>query len=414
MQQFDNQIINKKISESKFFLRSLSLDYKNNFINIEKKITAEIEEIENLIKNNKKIIPEIYYQQIVSNSIDNNLVNLVKKRGCVIIRNVFDRKQVEFWNDELANYIEKNNYFEDQKEKAGLDKYFSDLKSGKPQIFGLYWSKPQIEVRQSKNMALAKTWLNKLWINKFNGKTIFLPDKELVYADRVRRREAGDSSLGLSPHCDAGSVERWIDAAYQKIYEPIFSDNFENYDPFDAKYRDKTKEIPSPAVSHVFRTFQGWTALTEQGPSDGTLQLIPIAKSMAYILTRPLLEDVSINSLCGSMPARALSVNAQYHSLLLRALLSIPKVYPGDTVWWHPDVVHAVENQHKGNNYSNVIYVGSTPYCQKNLSYALKQSKKFLEGQSPPDFAAEDYEVNYEERATIDDLTELGKKQMAL
>ena len=414
MQQFDNQIINKKISESKFFLRSLSLDYKNNFINIEKKITAEIEEIEYLIKNNKKIIPEIYYQQIVSNSIDNNLVNLVKKRGCVIIRNVFDRKQVEFWNDELANYIEKNNYFEDQKEKAGLDKYFSDLKSGKPQIFGLYWSKPQIEVRQSKNMALAKTWLNKLWINKFNGKTIFLPDKELVYADRVRRREAGDSSLGLSPHCDAGSVERWIDAAYQKIYEPIFSDNFENYDPFDAKYRDKTKEIPSPAVSHVFRTFQGWTALTEQGPSDGTLQLIPIAKSMAYILTRPLLEDVSINSLCGSMPARALSVNAQYHSLLLRALVSIPKVYPGDTVWWHPDVVHAVENQHKGNNYSNVIYVGSTPYCQKNLSYALKQSKKFLEGKSPPDFAAEDYEVNYKERATIDDLTELGKKQMAL
>jgi len=414
MQQFDNQIINKKISESKFFLRSLSLDYKNNFINIEKKITAEIEEIENLIKNNKKIIPEIYYQQIVSNSIDNNLVNLVKKRGCVIIRNVFDRKQVEFWNDELANYIEQNNYFEDQKEKAGLDKYFSDLKSGKPQIFGLYWSKPQIEVRQSKNMALAKTWLNKLWINKFNGKTIFLPDKELVYADRVRRREAGDSSLGLSPHCDAGSVERWIDAAYQKIYEPIFSDNFENYDPFDAKYRDKTKEIPSPAVSHVFRTFQGWTALTEQGPSDGTLQLIPIAKSMAYILTRPLLENVSINSLCGSMPARALSVNAQYHSLLLRALVSIPKVYPGDTVWWHPDVVHAVENQHKGKNYSNVIYVGSTPYCQKNLSYAIKQSKNFLKGKSPPDFAAEDYEVNYKGRATIDDLTELGKKQMAL
>ena len=414
MQQFDNQIINKKISESKIFLRSLSLDYKKNFINIKKKITAEVEEVEKSIKENKKIIPEIYYQQIVSNSIDNNLVNLVKKRGCVIIRNVFDRKQVEFWNDELANYIEKNNYFEDQKEKAGLDKYFSDLKSGKPQIFGLYWSKPQVEVRQSKNMALAKTWLNKLWINKFNGKTIFLPDKELVYADRVRRREAGDSSLGLSPHCDAGSVERWIDAAYQKIYEPIFSDNFENYDPFDAKYRDKTKEIPSPAVSHVFRTFQGWTALTEQGPSDGTLQLIPIAKSMAYILTRPLLEDVSINSLCGSMPARALSVNAQYHSLLLRALVSIPKVYPGDTVWWHPDVVHAVENQHKGNNYSNVIYVGSTPYCQKNLSYALKQSKKFLEGKSPPDFAAEDYEVNYKERATIDDLTELGKKQMAL
>ena len=39
---------------------------------------------------------------------------------------------------------------------------------------------------------------------------------KLVYADRVRRREPGDDTLGLSPHCDAGSVERWIDKAYQK------------------------------------------------------------------------------------------------------------------------------------------------------------------------------------------------------
>ena len=197
-------------------------------------------------------------------------------------------------------------------------------------------------------------------------------------------------------------------------YKKFYQNNFENYDPFNAKYRNQTEEIPSPAVSHVFRTFQGWAALTEQGPFDGTLQLIPIAKAMAYILTRPLLQDVAENSLCGSLPAKALSVNSEFHSLLLRGLVSIPKVYPGDTVWWHPDVVHAVEDQHKGKNYSNVIYVGSTPYCQKNLDYAKKQSVSFLKGKSPPDFAAEDYEVNYYGRATIDNLTLLGKKQMAL
>ena len=54
MQQFDNIIINKKISESKIFLRSLSLDYKKNFINIKNKISEEVKEIENLIKNKKK------------------------------------------------------------------------------------------------------------------------------------------------------------------------------------------------------------------------------------------------------------------------------------------------------------------------------------------------------------------------
>ena len=83
-------------------------------------------------------------------------------------------------------------------------------------------------------------------------------------------------------------------------------------------------------------------ALTEQGPGDGTLQLIPIAKSMAFILTRALMDDVGETDLCGSKPARALSVYPTYHSMLLRGLVSIPKMNAGDTVWWHPDVVHAV------------------------------------------------------------------------
>ena len=41
--------------------------------------------------------------------------------------------------------------------------YFSELKSGKPQIFGLYWSKPQVEIRQSIELDKVKRWLNKLW-----------------------------------------------------------------------------------------------------------------------------------------------------------------------------------------------------------------------------------------------------------
>ncbi len=169
-----------------------------------------------------------------------------------------------------------------------------------------------------------------------------------------------------------------------------------------------------PAVAHVFRTYQGWTALTEQGPNDGTLQLIPIAKGMAYILTRALLDDVPENELCGSKLGKALSVNKDYHALLLEGLVSIPKMKPGDTIWWHPDVVHAVEDKHLGKNYSNVVYVGSTPYCKKNLEYTLKQSKKFLEGKSPPDFAPEDYEINYKDRVKLENLSNLAKKQLAL
>ena len=408
----DIKNIEQLIKEEKKILRSKSKNYRENFSKIENFIEKEIVQIENLKKSAENIIPEINFKDLSDNLSE--FKNELKKRGCVIIRDVFDDTLMHQMNKDLESYIEENNYYEDQKKKADIDKYFSDLQSGKPQIFGLYWSKTQVNIRQSKELDIVKKWLNKLWINEHDGETIFDPNHELVYADRVRRREPGDKTLGLSPHCDAGSVERWVDKGYQGVYEKIFSDNFSEYDPFNAAYRNTTQEIESPAVSHVFRTFQGWVALTEQGPGDGTLQLIPLAKSMAFILTRALLDDVDENDLCGSKPARALSVNSKYHSLLLRGLVSIPKMNAGDTVWWHPDVVHGVEDHHTGKGYSNVAYVGSTPHCKKNLAYAKKQSIKFLEGKSPPDFAPEDYEVNYKNRADISDLTPLGKKQLAL
>ena len=400
------------IAKLKSKLKDYSKDYKENFNKIEKYIKSEIEEISKLKASKKSIIPEISFNQI--NERNTKFIESIKKRGCVIVRDVFENLTIERLNNDLEKYIEENNYYDDQKKKYGLDKYFSDLKSSKPQIMGLYWSKAQMEIRHSENMLKVKKWLNNLWIYKNDEYEVFDPSKELSYADRVRRREPGDNTLGLSPHCDAGSVERWSDDYYQKIYKDIFSDDFLKFNPFDAKYRDKTTEFESPAVAHVFRTFQGWTALTEQGPNDGTLQLIPIAKAMAYILTRALLDDVPKDELCGSKLGKALSVNKEYHSLLLEGLISIPIMKPGDTVWWHPDVVHAVEDKHLGKNYSNVVYVGSTPYCKKNLDYTLKQAKKFLRGESPPDFAAEDYEVNYKGRIKIENLTSLAKKQLAI
>ena len=400
------------IEKLKSKLKDYSKDYKENFNQIEKYIKSEIDEISKLKASKKSIIPEISFNQIKQRNT--KFVESIKKRGCVIVRDVFENLMIERLNNDLEKYIEENNYYDDQKKKSGLDKYFSDLKSSKPQIMGLYWSKAQMEIRHSENMLKVKNWLNNLWIYKNDEYEVFDPSKELSYADRVRRREPGDNTLGLSPHCDAGSVERWSDDYYQKIYKDIFSDNFLKFNPFDAKYRDKTSEFESPAVAHVFRTFQGWTALTEQGPNDGTLQLIPIAKAMAYILTRALLDDVPKDELCGSKLGKALSVNKEYHSLLLEGLISIPNMKPGDTVWWHPDVVHAVEDKHLGKNYSNVVYVGSTPYCKKNLDYVRKQAKKFLKGESPPDFAAEDFETNYKGRIKIENLTSLAKKQLAI
>ena len=141
MQTFDPAQIEQDIIKQKTKLRKLSHNYQTNFQNIEKKILIDVEEIEKLTTQNKKIIPEIDYANIKNKSINDEIIALVKKRGCVVIRNVFEKEKVIKWNHKIERYIDENNYYEDQKEKAGLDQYFSDLKSGKPQIFGLYWSK---------------------------------------------------------------------------------------------------------------------------------------------------------------------------------------------------------------------------------------------------------------------------------
>jgi hypothetical protein len=330
------------------------------------------------------------------------------------VRGVYPRSRAEAWNDELGRYIEENDYLAKAEKKRGLDQYFSQLDAAKPQIFGIYWSKPQVMARQGAEIAQVKRFLNRLWdVDGPEGQE-FDPDNDYTYADRTRRRRPGDKTLGLSPHMDSGSYERWTDPAFQKIYAPVFAGKWEDYDPWKAAFRTKTKEYPSPAVCSMFRTFQGWTALTPQGPKDGTLQVVPISIGIAYMLLRALQADVPEDDLCGAEPGRALSVKPDWHPELMKGIVSIPLMEPGDTVWWHPDTVHAVENEHAGKGYSNVIYIGASPRCEKNRAYAVKQAKAFLEGRSAPDFAAEDYEVDFRGRATVADLTDIGRAQMAL
>ena len=143
-------------------LRNFSKNYIENFNKIEKFIKSEIDEILTLKKKNKSIIPEISFNQIDQENIQE--ISNIKKRGCVIIRDVFDDKMIQNLNERLEKYIDENNYYEDQKKKSNLDKYFSDLQSAKPQIYGLYWSRAQIEIRHSEQMAKVKKWLNNLWI----------------------------------------------------------------------------------------------------------------------------------------------------------------------------------------------------------------------------------------------------------
>jgi len=356
----------------------------------------------------RAVVPELNYADISNNTVPEAIRQSIRKTGCAVVRGVFPANVARDWFAEVGEYLETNHYEELEVEKRSLDKYFSALKAGKPQVFNVYWSRPQVMARQDARLAETRAFLDRLW--KYEG--VFNPDRQCTYADRVRRRQPGDKTLGLSPHMDAGTVERWIDPGYQQVYENIFSGDWRGYDPFDAMHRLKTREIPSPAVCSMFRTYQGWTALTRQGPKDGTLRLIPIAEGIAYVLLRALQDDVGEADLCGAAPGRALGVSPEWHPDLIAGLVSIPEVMPGDAVFWHTDICHAVGDEHAGSEYASVIYIGSAPDCPKNRAYLPKQRQAFLQGRSAPDFATMDFEVDFKGRATEEDLTDLGRAQM--
>ena len=251
-------------------------DYKKAYQQMSARLSERINEIQRL---GSKAVIDIDFADVQQANITDTTRDAIRKAGCCVVRGVFPTAQMNQWNQEISAYLADNRYIEKSVDKAGLDNYFSDLASSKPQIYSVYWSKPQIHIRQDRALETTRLFLNSLWHNP--TQEVDLTDGYL-YADRVRQRAPGDDTLGLSPHVDGGSVERWLDDGFHQVYQAIFNGNLEAYRPFDIAHRTETYEVPSPAVCRMFRTYQGWSALTDQGPGDGTLQIVPTSQSMGY------------------------------------------------------------------------------------------------------------------------------------
>lgn len=54
----------------------------------------------------------------------------------------------------------------------------------------------------------------------------------LLYSDRLRIRRPGDAKFALGPHMDGGSIERWEDPDYRKVFEKILQGHWEEFDAF--------------------------------------------------------------------------------------------------------------------------------------------------------------------------------------
>jgi hypothetical protein len=393
-------------------LRAQIGDVDALFSTIEASVAVEVADIKAAHARGENVWPIVQYSDIDNGTVPKQTLELIHRRGCAVVRGQIPEGVAAEWDRSLVEYVDSNNFQE--KYRGPADDFFGNLRASKPEIYPIYWSPAQMQARQHEHTAKVQSFLNAQWKSESQGVTWFDPDQDSMYPDRIRRRPPGTTSNGLGAHTDSGSVERWLTPAYQKVFSSLFTGDFASYDPWDAAYRTDVDEYPSSTMCSVFRSFQGWLAMSRMEHDQGVLHVVPIPSAMAYILIRPLLDDVPDDSLCGAEAGKALGANEKWHPLLMEAVSGIPDVEPGDSVWWHSDLIHSVEPVENQKGWGNVIYIPAAPMCAKNAAYAENVAERFRLGESPTDFPKEDYETDWEHRFTEDDLNEIGARALGI
>ncbi|KAG6853314.1 hypothetical protein C0991_005240 [Blastosporella zonata] len=317
---------------------------------------------ESIAQAGSDYIPQINFADL--SNLGAEEIEKIKRRGTIVIRDVVPDEDAMRWKVQLKEFTKAN------PEAIGIPE-------NDKQFFMLYWTKPQVEARSHPNLLTASTWLNNLY---HTGRDNVLTDgvdlsTPLTYADRFRIRHPGDGWDHHPPHVDGGSIERWEDPTFRQCFSDILSGNWSSHDPYELNGRleASSSRYGRPNQSSVFRTFQGWLAMSETAPTQGTLRVFPdVLLANAYLILRPFFQptasvdspdflkadnwefDVSspefpgIYHRDGGFAGPRPTPELHPHLELEKTMMSVPKVYPGDTVFWHCDVVHSVEEEHTG------------------------------------------------------------------
>ena len=284
------------------------------FAVIEQKIRAEVGEIAAARERGETIWPVIDYADIEAGTVPAGAQALLRRRGCLVVRGHFARDQALGWDRDIVDYVESNRFFENYRGPG--DDFFGSVGS-KPEIYPIYWSPAQMQARQSDRMARVQAFLNGQWKHESGGVRWFDPGRDSLYPDRIRRRPPGTDSAGLGSHLDPGTLDLWMTGAYQQAFRHLFDGTVEQYDPWDAAYRTAGPQYPGSTMCSAFRTFQGWTALSDMAHDQGVLHAVPIPGAMAYLMLRPLLADVPDDDMCGVTVNQVFPASQKWHAPLL-------------------------------------------------------------------------------------------------
>ena len=305
--------------------------------------------------------------------LPDRVADRVRSRGVLVVRGVLDKEAVQGVETDLLNYLQDNAAF---------------LANMTDPVYPVFWSRAQMSARSHPDMVATMGALLQLWRTEEDRETDL--GRPLLFMDRLHRRAPG-TKTGLSPLGESWE-RRWQEPGYSQVYRHILVGQPESYDPWLADHRTRDGFSEAGGAT-FFRGFQGWLSLSSLGAGGGTLQVLPNLKEVtAYLLLRPLLQEAAPD-------------------LLTPALVSVPELGPGDTVWWHPDLLHRLEEWNSAPHFSSVLYLAAGPDCPRNRSYLRRLRHSLLARAAPPDFPG-GREAGYKGRLQLQDLTAQGLDMM--
>lgn len=402
-------------------------DFERRVTDAWAEIVKQLEETSEAIKREgSDYIPQVQFDEL--HNLPEETVQRIRRVGSVVIGDVVDDADAIAWKKSLDEFVSAN---------PGVQGFPGNNK----QFFQLYWTKPQVQARSHSNVLATTVWLNNIYHVKGNedleGVDLSVP---LSYADRFRIRHPGGDWSSFPPHIDSGSIERWDDPDFRSCFADILQGNWRLHDPYELGSRLKAKRTTYKRSdeSTLFRTFQGWLSMSETGPTQGTLKVFPdVGLSNAYIILRPFFRplvdvkspeiydpknwsfDISTSDFPGiyegggGYTGPKPNIYTHPHLRLDETMTSLPKVNPGDMVFWHCDVVHSVEREHTGLEDSAVMYIPAVPLTPQNERYVERQKEAFLEGRSPPDFGGGGRENGFVGVGGVGDIsTPAGRRAM--
>ncbi|KAG7406272.1 Uncharacterized protein YbiU [Fusarium oxysporum f. sp. rapae] len=353
------------------------------------KVCKELERItDEIIEKGNTIVPVFDTLQVIDKGFSAVQEADIKKIGSFVCRNTVSKEEAKALYSDLRTYVADN--------KCSIQAWPKDS----PSMLVLYNSPTQNTLRSHPNHLKLQRKLNELW--KYSAEDTS-PDP-LVYLDGIRDRAPGQAFLGLGPHIDAGSLCRWADPTYRKVYDEIFSGRPEYHDAYDLDARKNANQelYKGPAHSSVLRTFQGWTALTPTAPREGTIMIYPNVKTViAYLLLRPFFSppkdpdyimdaekwtfDDSTGWFPGTMEpeSQRLSRLSHPHLRLEECLIHMPEFFDKSNF----KVCHAVDTEHLGKNNASVAFIAACPTTPANEAYVREQLLATLEGRPSADYA---------------------------